>query len=424
MPRFLLKLNPWTRTNYISIIGFAGLCSSLVLLTWGKIDQLGNVYALSFLSVMGLFCLGNIMLKVRRRSLRGKIRARWYIVVLCWGFVTAGIVGNIVISPIVLAYFCLYYLPIACTVMFIYQRSHFLRFLLYVTNRMKHGKWIRSSIMSHATNALRHLESEKLIFLTKTGDIRTINRAVQYVLSNEMSKWLKIVHIYENRNQIPPNIVEDIKMLDLTYPEIRLDCVLFEGTFSPSTLTLISEKLSVPKNRMFITTPSPDFPYSIADLGSVRIITERFSSGIQHALNAMGEHAHSEHVKKFLHRTFGKGGYGYSNNDITHTQTSYGYPSQLSENPEDQSDESFQNEEEFIDPHVRRLMGSRSASVRELIELSKLRSLAEGTGVNEAASIASSNLQNNQEHKGLFSTTFTLRERNSESSSEHTRKPS
>jgi hypothetical protein len=390
MPKFLLKTNPWTRTNYMIIIGFGLLCTSLILLTWGKIEQLGNVYAISFLSVMGLFCLGNIMLKVRRRSMRGKIRAKWYIVVLCWSLVTAGIIGNIVISPIVLAHFALYCIPIAAIVLFIFQRTLFLRFLLYVASRMTYGKWIQHPIMHHAIDLLKHLETEKLVFLTKTGDIRTINKAVRYVLSNEMSRWLKIVHIYESRNDIPSNIVEDVKILDLTYPEIRLDCVLFEGTFSPKTLSLISQKLGIPNNRMFITTPSPDFPYTISDLGSVRIITDRSSSGIQHALNAMDKYAHSEHIRRFLDRTLREG-------ENTH-HSSHHNTETIPSTFEATSGSHSQEDEEFIDPHVKRLMGSsRSASVRELIELSKQRSTMEG-GVDAAPTISISSSTHCEAH--------------------------
>lgn len=387
LPRFLLKENPCTHTHYITIIGFATLCASLVLLTWGQIEQLGNVYAVSFLSVMGLFCLGNIMLKIRRRSMRGKTRATWYIVVLCWALVTAGLIGNIIISPIVLAYFALYYLPIVITVLFIFQRSLFLRFLLYITNRMKYGKWIQSPIMRHAQDVLKQLESEKLIFLTKTGDIRTINKAVLYVLSNEMSKWLKIVHVYENRNDAPVNIVEDVKMLDLTYPEIRLDCVLFEGTFSPATLTSISEKLGVPKNRMFITTPSPDFPYNISDLGSVRIITDRSSSGIQHALTAMDKCTHSVHVRNFLNRTLREG-------DAPRPSP---IDEEISIESENNDSSPRHTDEEFIDPHVKRLMGSRSASVRELVQLAKQRSSMDG--IDPPAGSHSSSHQRENHHE-------------------------
>ena len=407
LPRFLLKRNPLTHTNYITIIGFAALCASLVLLTWGEIEQLGNVYAISFLSVMGLFCLGNIMLKVRRRSMRGKTRAAWYIVMLCWALVIAGLIGNIVISPIVMAYFVLYYLPIVITVIFIFQRSHFLRFLLYVTSRMRYGKWIRSPIMRHAQDLLKQLESEKLIYLTKNGDIRTINKAVLYVLTNEMSKWLKIVHVYENRNDVPANIVEDVKMLDLTYPEIRLDCILFEGIFSPVTLASISEKLGVPKNRMFITTPSPDFPYTISDLGSVRVITERSSSGIQHALTAMDKCTHSMHIRNFLNRTLRGGGGSYSRPSPSIDQTSIEGDSTM----EDPS--SRQDEEEFIDPHVKRLMGSRSASVRELIQLAKQRSAVEALDAAISASPVSSHPRESHHHESRAASTATTSRRDS-----------
>jgi amino acid transporter len=76
LPQFLLKLNK-RGTTYRIMIAFFILCVSILLITKGELGALAGVYALSFLSVMALFALGNILLKFRRARLPRPERASW-----------------------------------------------------------------------------------------------------------------------------------------------------------------------------------------------------------------------------------------------------------------------------------------------------------------------------------------------------------
>ena len=60
LPQLLLAENKWRRTNHVIILGFLFICSSIYLLLAGAIDALASVYAVSFLSVMSLFAIGNM----------------------------------------------------------------------------------------------------------------------------------------------------------------------------------------------------------------------------------------------------------------------------------------------------------------------------------------------------------------------------
>jgi len=77
MPAFLARKNQWRQTNHYIILGFFILASSLVLLLNGDNVILSGVYTYAFLSLMGLFAFGCMMLKLKRKDIPRDINAPW-----------------------------------------------------------------------------------------------------------------------------------------------------------------------------------------------------------------------------------------------------------------------------------------------------------------------------------------------------------
>ena len=93
LPQFLLKTTRRGTTHRI-IIAFFLLSVSILLLTEGRLEALAGVYTISFLTVMALFCLGNILLKVKRQTLPRPTTAPWLYVAVALLGVVAGLIGN------------------------------------------------------------------------------------------------------------------------------------------------------------------------------------------------------------------------------------------------------------------------------------------------------------------------------------------
>ena len=68
LPNYFLKENKKGSTYRILALFFL-LCISVLFVTNGEIGPLAGVYALSFLTVMAFFAIGNILLKLRRTKL-------------------------------------------------------------------------------------------------------------------------------------------------------------------------------------------------------------------------------------------------------------------------------------------------------------------------------------------------------------------
>ena len=71
----------------------------MYLLLAGDTTQLGNVYAIAFLSVMSLFALGNLMLKFKRNELKREVKATWTQTFIALGGVIVALFGWELVAP-------------------------------------------------------------------------------------------------------------------------------------------------------------------------------------------------------------------------------------------------------------------------------------------------------------------------------------
>jgi len=273
LPQFLLKTNRRGTTHRIFFLFFA-LCTSILLLTGGDLFALAGVYTLSFLGVMSLFVIGNILLKVRRARLPRPERAGWLTVLVALGAALAGIAGNAMIDPSYVGFFLTYFVPTALVVAIMFLRLHLLKLVLVLVrgfaDRVRH---LSQGISNTVVNKMDEINSLGIIFFADGNeDLATLNRAMLYVRQNELTKRVRVVHVYKNRENVPDRLKRDLKFLDEVYPEIHIELVLAQGSFDPKTIQEISKRYRVPQNYMFIGHPSQKFPYRLEELGGVRLI--------------------------------------------------------------------------------------------------------------------------------------------------------
>ena len=272
LPQFLLKTGK-RKTNYLIIIMFFLLCTSIILITKGNTLTVAAVYTISFLGVMSLFALGNMLLKIRRKKLKRKYRASWITVILAFLFTVAGIIGNVLIDPQNLTYFLIYFLPTIAIVGIMFARIkilkgflHIVRYIFQAINKNEH-KMLR--LIIHQIKKIKNL---KIIYFTKGDSRANLLEAMLYVRNNELTKKIKFVHVYKNETEIPPKLKDDIRWIDEAFPDISIDFELVKGNFGPKIIDELSKKYGVAKNYMFIATPGEHMKYTIEDFGEVRLI--------------------------------------------------------------------------------------------------------------------------------------------------------
>lgn len=277
MPQFFLKKNK-RGSSYRIIILFFILAVSVLLITNGNVGLLAGVYTISFLSVMALFAIGNILLKIRRNQLPRPEKATWASVILAIIAVSSALVGNILMDPKEdlpsnTVVFLDYFIPTIIFVIIMLNRTVLLKFVLRVIYAIFNPvRRLVFNVDEKITQTIDKINDQEFVFFTKGDNIATLNKVMLYIIRNEHTKKIKIVLALEKGQTIPENLPSEITFLDKEYPEIKVDFKVIEGKFSPELIKKLSKKWNIPINFMFIGAPSEKFPYKVEELGGVRLI--------------------------------------------------------------------------------------------------------------------------------------------------------
>ncbi len=277
LPQYFLKKNK-RGSSYRIIIMFFILSVSVLLITNGNVKLLAGVYTISFLSVMSLFGIGNILLKVKRSKLPRPERASYFAVFIAIIAVIIALLGNIMMPPkdglpSNLTVFLYYFIPAILFILIMLNRTVLLKFLLYALDAIfdpirefaiKSDKAIQKMV--------DRINDQEFVFFTKGDRIATLNKVMLYIRQNEHTRKLKIVTVLPEGQELPENLPQEIEFLDKEYPEIDIEFVVVKGKFSPELIKHLSEEWNIPVNFMFIGSPSNKFPYKVEELGGVRLI--------------------------------------------------------------------------------------------------------------------------------------------------------
>ena len=270
LPNFFLKKNA-KGVNYRIVIGFFLLCVSILLVTMGDLASLAGVYTFSFLAVMALFGVGNLMLKVKRRRLPRPEKATIFSVVVAITFIVAAFLGNMRLNMLSFYVFMKYLIPAIAAIVIMLNRAVLIRWIIYFISQLgdPFRKLLSSNLKLH--RSLVKINSQQLAFFTRGDNVAVLNRVMIYVEENEVTKRIKIVHL-ANEDSNNENLKKDIEVLDRAYPDIDIEFVEIEGHFGPDIIDELSKQWNIPKNFMFIGSPGDKFPYRISELGGVRLI--------------------------------------------------------------------------------------------------------------------------------------------------------
>lgn len=268
-PQFFLKTNR-RGTFHRIILSFMILCISILYLTGGKLLSLAGVYTISFLGVMTLFGIGNILLKVNRKELKRTFRASWGTVILGALATTLGIIGNVIIDYRFLLYFMVYFIPAVLLVGVMYSRIPIYKGILTLINEAFERLFIwRSTVIDKITD----ITNIRLVLFVRGGRLFRLSKAFEYIAHNESSQKITVVRLYATFNQAEDDELKNsLKIMEELYPDLKIDYLSRQGHFGPAIVESIASELKVPKNNIFIGAPEEKHRFSVEDLGGVRVI--------------------------------------------------------------------------------------------------------------------------------------------------------
>ena len=277
LPQFFLKKNK-KGSSYRIVIVFLLLTISVLLITKGNVKVLAGVYTISFLSVMALFGIGNILLKVKRERLPRPEKASWIAIIIAISAVLVALVGNLTMEPKQgvpsnLSVFLEYFIPSIIFIAVMLNRILLLNILLKLIHKIfdPFRKLVTNSDKKILT-LIDSINSQEFIYFTNDDDVETLNKVMLYIHKNEHTKKLKIVTAIQNGTQITTQFRNDLDVVDREYPMIKIEFIELNEKFSPELIHKLSAEWNIPINFMFIGSPSNHFPYKIEELGGVRLI--------------------------------------------------------------------------------------------------------------------------------------------------------
>ena len=269
LPQFFLKKSR-RNTSHRIIIAFFLLCSSILLVTKGSLLSLAGVYTISFLGVMTLFGLSNILLKTRRKELKRTYRAGWVTIIIAILATSVGMVGNVIIDHYNLLYFMQYFIPTVLLVVLMYMRIPIYRTILQLLNNVMVKFLVWRTIVIDRITALTE---QRVVLFARGGDLRRLHVAFNYIVNNESSRSVVIFHLYPNPGQSDEEeIKHSLEALEEIFPKLKVKFVAREGKFGPEIIEAVSKEFGVPANNIFIGAPEEKHAFSIRDLGGVRVI--------------------------------------------------------------------------------------------------------------------------------------------------------
>ncbi len=272
LPNYFLAQNK-RGVNYRIVVAFFILCVSVLYATKGDLGALAGVYTFSFLAVMTLFGLGNLLLKIKRAKLPRPVKAHPLAVVAAIALVAAAFWGNARLNPDALFVFFQYLIPALGIIFLLLNRGRIVRVLLYTIDYL-YSPVRRFVLVSnqYLQAMLEKINAQEFVFFTKGDDLAILNQVLQYVENNEKTGRLKIVTVMKPGQLRNDPLRRDLEVLDRAYPEVKIEYLEIEGTFGPELIEDLSQQWNIPKNFMFIGSPGDRFPYQVSELGGVRLI--------------------------------------------------------------------------------------------------------------------------------------------------------
>lgn len=288
MPQLMLQTNPYRGTNHVIILGFLLISSTLYLVLNGDVSSLANVYSLSFLCVMSLFAIANMLLKYKRAYLPRQVKASWLVCICALCLVIIALVGVIVKDTSAVTVWLLYFIIVASCFSIMFLRAQALRIMYYALHSLsvtcqsiairllgneRGSQWFNDGpALNWILKTYHSISNQPVIFFVSSGLLSIANKAILYCKENEETHHIRIVHVYEQKEKIPAKLLRNVNLLDEEYPRLKIDLVLVRGIFGPEMINFLSDTLTVPKNLMFMACPREDFKHKMESLGGVRII--------------------------------------------------------------------------------------------------------------------------------------------------------
>lgn len=272
LPRVFLATVPATGAPYVAVISFIAFSALIYASTGANLIVISQMFAMVWLAVMALFPVSLLLLRFSRPRLPRASQCSLFVVAGAISVTVTVAAGNVAIDPTIAGWFALYLIILLVLFYTSQNKVTILRWVYWAYDQLP---WLhkRDFTKGWGDGLIRHmrkLRRQEVCLLVKTDEINNLFNMILYVRRNEETSHLKIVHFHSG--DIPSEMEANARILDEAFPEITVDLMFVEGQFDPKNLAALAHHLKIPRSLMFMSSPGPNFRYSVAELGT-RIIS-------------------------------------------------------------------------------------------------------------------------------------------------------
>ncbi|KAJ1305829.1 hypothetical protein OPQ81_010556 [Rhizoctonia solani] len=234
-----------------------------------SLSTVSTMVSAAFVSTMLLYSLSCLLLKFSLDRLPRVYKTSMWTAILGIIVMISILIGNIIQDPRTLGLFAMCFAVTLLGVFLPNSRLKLAHMLLWSLDQTKAlRKWNFDRFL---VRWMKHFRKHPVVLWVKDEHINHLMRAISYIQENEQTSRLIISHAYREGVGIL-ELQSNVRLLEELFPSITIDLVFVRGTFSPVMVEAISQMLSVPRSRMFISCPGSSHPWQIGDYRGVRLI--------------------------------------------------------------------------------------------------------------------------------------------------------
>ena len=117
------------------------------------------------------------------------------------------------------------------------------------------------------------ITEQRVILFTRAVGLRRLHTAFNYIVKNESSRSVVVIHLYSNPGQNEEAaLAKSLDTIREIFPMLKLELVVRQGRFGPEIIDEVSKEFDVATNNIFIGAPEEKHSFSVQELGGVRVI--------------------------------------------------------------------------------------------------------------------------------------------------------
>ncbi|CAE6464157.1 unnamed protein product [Rhizoctonia solani] len=269
LPQLFLHPLPAMEATYLPVILFVVISIAVYFSSAFSLSTVSTMVSAAFVSTMLLYSTSCLLLKFSLDRLPRAYKSSMWTAVLGIIVMLAILIGNIIQDPRTLGLFAICFTLTLLGILLPSSRLKVARIMLWAMDQTKMFRgWKLDRLV---VRWMKHFRKHPVVFWVKDEHINHLMRAVTYIQDNEITDRVIVAHAYTD-GMIVLELQANIRLLEELFPSVTIDLVFVRGSFSPVIVEAISEALSVPRSRMFMSCPGKSHPWQIGDYRGVRLI--------------------------------------------------------------------------------------------------------------------------------------------------------